>query len=128
MRLLPFSSTRTTPFDVTVARVGRENSPGLVPDPFPRDLEINVYRIMQEALGNIPQACRGNRSHGDGRCQRLVIADNGRGFASSANCVTRGGLGLIGIEERAEALGGHAVVESADPNGTRIIVTVTRTE
>ena len=99
---------------------------------FPRDMEINVYRIMQEALGNILKHAEATEVMVavalTGAALQLVITDNGRGFASSTNGSTRGGFGLVGIQERAEALGGFAVIESVDPAGTRVIVTVTRAE
>lgn len=96
-----------------------------------KDMEINVYRIVQEALGNILKHAEATEVNVTVACTgsmlRLVVADNGRGFVPSASGQNRDGLGLIGIEERAEALGGHAVIESADRAGTKVIVTVTRT-
>ena len=52
----------------------------------------------------------------------------GRGFVPAAVRPARGGLGLVGIEERADALGGHAQIESGDRVGTTITVTVKRGE
>lgn len=98
---------------------------------FPKDMEINVYRIVQEAFGNILKHAEATEVTVIVKrvesALRLVVADNGRGFHSSVSGSTRGGLGLIGIEERAEALGGHAVIESGDYAGTKVTVTVTRT-
>ncbi|RRA48464.1 hypothetical protein D1Y84_09350 [Acidipila sp. EB88] len=99
---------------------------------FPKDLEIHVYRIVQEALGNILKHAEASEVAvtvaQSEFVLRLVVADNGRGFLSSAaGGPERGGLGLIGIEERAEALGGSAVIESAEGNGTKVLVTAPRT-
>ena len=98
---------------------------------FPRELEINVYRIVQEALNNILQHAEATEvTVAVTRTEsvfHIVVTDNGRGFLPSASGSTRGGLGLIGMEERAEALGGYAAIESGDRVGTRVIVTVTRT-
>ncbi len=98
---------------------------------FPKDWEINFYRIVQEALGNILKHAEATEVTvtiaRTSSALRLVVADNGQGFATSAGGSSSGGLGLIGIQERAEALGGHAVIQSADRSGTRIIVTVART-
>jgi signal transduction histidine kinase/sugar lactone lactonase YvrE len=97
---------------------------------FPKDIEINVYRIVQEALGNILKHAEATEVSVSvartGNVLRLIVADNGRGFLPSPSGPSHGGLGLVGIEERAEALGGHAVIESADRAGTKVIVTVTR--
>ncbi|MGI4831827.1 MAG: sensor histidine kinase, partial [Janthinobacterium lividum] len=89
---------------------------------FPRDMENNVYRIMQEAFGNTLKHAEATEVIVTvalkGSALQLVIADNGRGFAASTVGSMQGGLGLIGIVERAEALGGNAVIGSAHPAGT----------
>lgn len=99
---------------------------------FPPEMEINVYRIMQEALGNILKHAEATEVSvtvaRTGSVLRLVVIDNGRGFVPQASAAKAGGLGLIGIEERAEALGGHAVIESAEQAGTKVSVTVARSE
>lgn len=96
---------------------------------FPKEMEINIYRIVQEALGNILKHAEATEVSITvalaGAVLQLVIADNGRGFFPSTS-YTLGGLGLVGIKERAEALGGHSLIESADRAGTRVIVTVAR--
>ena len=101
-----------------------DNIDGLLP----KDMEINVYRIVQEALGNILKHAEATEVDLTVLCTKnslsLVIRDNGRGFVPTASNSDNGGLGLIGISERAEALGGHAIIESAARAGTKIIVTV----
>ena len=57
----------------------------------------------------------------------MTILDDGRGFSAVANTHTSGGLGLIGMKERAEALGGHAFIESSAGAGTKILVEVRKT-
>ena len=56
----------------------------------------------------------------------LDVADDGRGFdpASRADPGPAGGLGLIGMRERAEGLGGSLAVESAIGEGTTIAVSL----
>jgi signal transduction histidine kinase len=91
--------------------------------------EVCVYRIVQEAFNNIVQhsgatACTVSLSAGEGAL-RLVIEDNGRGlgpFPRPAD--TRQGLGLIGMRERAQALGGTFLIANAPTGGTRISVTL----
>jgi signal transduction histidine kinase len=92
-------------------------------------IEVGVYRIVQEAFNNIVQhsgatACTVALSAGGG-VLRLVVQDNGRGlgpFPRPAD--TRQGLGLIGMRERAQALGGTFLIENAATGGTRISVTL----
>ena len=91
--------------------------------------EVCVYRIVQEAFNNIVQhsgatACTVSLSAGEGAL-RLVIEDNGRGlgpFPRPAD--TRQGLGLIGMRERAQAIGGTFLIANAATGGTRISVTL----
>jgi signal transduction histidine kinase len=96
----------------------------------PKDLEVNLYRIVQEAFGNILKHAGATDVRIDvtldGKVLRLVIADNGRGFNAAPGSASRVGLGLIGIQERAEALGGQAVIQSGEHLGTQIIVSVAR--
>jgi signal transduction histidine kinase len=98
---------------------------------FPRDQEITFYRILQEGISNILKhaeateaeivvACNGSKL-------QLRIEDNGRGFSMTAAETAGESLGLPGIAERAEALGGRAAIESSERAGTRILVEVTRT-
>ncbi|HEV8395276.1 MAG TPA: ATP-binding protein [Vicinamibacterales bacterium] len=92
-------------------------------------IEVGVYRIVQEAFNNIVQhsgatACTVSLSGGGGAL-RLVIEDNGRGLGPFPRAVaTRQGLGLIGMRERAQALGGSFLIENAVTGGTRISVTL----
>lgn len=103
-----------------------ENIDGFIP----KDMEINVYRIVQEALGNVLKHAQATEVtvtvEQTAAVLNLVVSDNGRGFVPSASSAKREGLGLIGIQERAEALGGHAVIETAETEGTRVIVTLPR--
>ena len=92
-------------------------------------VEVGVYRIVQEAFNNIVQhsgatACVVSLSAGGG-VLRLVVEDNGRGlgpFPRPAD--VRQGLGLIGMRERAQGLGGTFHIENAATGGTRISVTL----
>ena len=95
----------------------------------PRDVELAVFRVVQEALSNIGKhadaaqvAVRLSRT---GRTLRLVIEDDGRGFdARSENGPRGGGLGLFGIEERLALVGGTLRVESSLGRGTRVLAEI----
>jgi signal transduction histidine kinase len=96
-----------------------------VPDALPAlsgDLALGVYRIAQESVLN---AVRHADAHvvrvavnaEPGRI-RLVVADDGRGFETHG-AATRS-LGLLGMEQRAIAVGGTLAVDSAPGRGTRV--------
>ena len=95
----------------------------------PPDVEVCVYRIVQEALSNVARhsgatACTVSLNSGTG-VLRLVIEDNGRGVGAIASRLTSGrGLGLIGMRERAQALGGTFTIRERDGGGTIVTVTL----
>ena len=93
------------------------------------EIEVCVYRIVQEALSNVAQhsgatACTVTLNAGGG-LMRLVVEDNGRGVGPTANRLAAGhGLGLIGMRERAQALGGSFMVGDRAGGGTTVAVTL----
>jgi len=97
---------------------------------FPRELEISFYRIVQEGISNILKHSEASEAEirvtNDGTHLRLSMEDNGRGFSPAERESAGSGLGLIGIAERAEVLGGRAAIESSERAGTRIIVEVSK--
>lgn len=97
-------------------------------DFFPKDTEINVYRIVQEALSNVLRHAEatvaGFTVTRTGSSLRLILQDNGKGFTLAEG--KGSGLGLVGIHERAEALHGRAFIESVPGQGTTITVEATQ--
>ena len=93
------------------------------------DIEVCVYRIVQEALSNVARhsgatACTVSLNSGGGML-RLIIEDNGRGVGAITNRLPSGrGLGLIGMRERAQALGGTFSIKPRDGGGTIVMVTL----
>jgi signal transduction histidine kinase len=94
--------------------------------PVPQRLEPELFRIAQEALTNVRR-----HSHAtevavalstSPRGVRLSIRDDGRGF--TARNVPSGRLGLIGMRERAQLLGGRFHLTSAPRRGTTVTVAV----
>jgi signal transduction histidine kinase len=88
-----------------------------------------VYRIVQEALTNIVRHAHAARA--DVLLERrgdrviVVVEDNGLGFdADIARFAQQGRLGLVGMQERAEMLGGSFVIESTVGAGTTVVVEV----
>ncbi|RPH98974.1 MAG: hypothetical protein EHM71_18930 [Zetaproteobacteria bacterium] len=62
----------------------------------------------------------------DGATARAAVRDDGRGFDVEAAMSRRGdrGLGLIGMRERVEALGGRLVLHSTAGQGTEVSVAI----
>jgi len=90
------------------------------------ETEIAAYRIVQEALTNV--ARHAAAAHCRVRLMRLPdalrveVEDDGSGFDPSAAPVATGGVGLIGMRERATMLGGSLRIWSAPGAGTRLFV------
>ena len=94
-------------------------------------IATTLFRISQEAVNNIVR-------HADARCVVIAlesnadavllrVEDDGRGFdpgQASHDAVELQRLGLPGIRERAELLGGHVEIESAPEKGTRLLVSI----
>ena len=90
---------------------------------------IILFRIAEEALNNVIKHSRAltvrARLSASGRKIRLEIRDDGRGFNFREKTEKPGmRLGLRGMREMAESLGGALAVRSAPGRGTRIIATL----
>jgi signal transduction histidine kinase len=92
----------------------------------PDSVAIGLYRIGREALSNAWRHAGASRALialvRDQDEVVLTVADDGRGFIPATSYGRDGCLGLLGMSERAEALGGHLVVESAPGQGTQVTV------
>ena len=97
-------------------------------DRLPPEIEVCVYRIVQEALTNVARhsgasSCTVSLVRRESMLQ-LTIEDDGRGIdtAAARAADARRGLGLIGMRERAQALAGTFVIENRAEGGTRVVV------
>ena len=84
-----------------------------------------VFRIAQEALTNVARHAAAKRvsiwyAIGEGEV-RVEVRDDGRGIAPDEVSSVRS-IGLIGMRERAEALGGHLYVQAGAERGTVVTV------
>jgi signal transduction histidine kinase len=92
-----------------------------------KKFSVNIFRIIQEALNNI-------RKHSDaarvainlqftGNSITVKVKDNGKGFAfpvTSSELTSRGKLGLIGMQQRAQFINGNITFHSEIGKGTTI--------
>jgi len=91
----------------------------------PQLVEITVYRVAQEALTNVAKHSQATEVSlsllsTDSKLT-LSIGDNGRGFDSS---VESNGLGLFGMQERADMLDGKLTITTKPNAGTVISLEV----
>ena len=100
----------------------------------PPNTELALYRIAQEGLSNVARHAQATEAvvsltfDTEGVC--LNIRDDGRGFDvpdSPAEMAPAGHYGLLGIQERAEAIGARLQIQSAAGAGTNLMVSLTLT-
>jgi len=90
-----------------------------------RELELTIYRIVQEALTNA--AKNGQATHGiveviEGATTiEVSIRDDGTGFDPTTRTK---GFGVLGMRERAALLHGTLEIESAPGHGTTVCCTL----
>jgi two-component system sensor histidine kinase UhpB len=97
----------------------------------PPNVELAVYRVAQEALNNAVRHGRRvtaitihlRRLRGELRC---TIQDDGAGFDVEAVLKDRqhGGLGLLGMRERVQSVGGSLKIESTPGDGTMVDIRI----
>ena len=85
------------------------------------EVEVTLLRVAQEALANVAKHACASVAHvaieaGDGML-RVAVRDNGLGGADPAL-----GSGLLGLKDRAEAIGGRVSLESPPGAGTSLLV------
>lgn len=97
---------------------------GLEGERLPMEVELVCYRIVQEALTNVIKHANAHRVLVELKCSRLLltvrIKDDGVGFDQTALPSETHGLGLVGMRERAQLLGGKLVIKSKAGLGTEV--------
>jgi signal transduction histidine kinase len=112
-----------TAVDVRLEHVGKAR-------PYSPVVEAQVFRIVSEALTNA-------RTHADCRAVvvtcthgrrelRVEVRDDGRGFMVEGGTAPGGHWGLLGMRERAAAIGATLAIESVPGAGTAVSLTVPR--
>ncbi len=100
---------------------------GGLPQEIPPAVSTAAFRIFQEALTNVARHAGATRvwvtcaSRGD--ALEISIADDGKGIPAGEE-MKQASLGLLGMRERAEMLGGRLRVDANPAGGTRVTATL----
>jgi signal transduction histidine kinase len=91
-------------------------------------VEVELYRIVQEALNNAVRHARAESvavdvDVTDGNVT-ITVRDDGVGFDPAARAIRERRLGLTSMRERAESLGGALTIETAPRSGTTVRVEI----
>ena len=103
----------------------------------PKETEIHMYRIVQEALSNVVRHASATRvdvqAKKGPRSVEIVVVDDGKGFMQQPGSALpsspkvekdRQGFGLSSMNERAKIIGGTLTVTSRPGEGTRVALIV----
>ncbi len=94
------------------------------------DVELCIYRVLQEALNNVLRHARASRVQvrltSDGDTILLQARDDGDGFDLDETRSFRG-IGIEGMHERASLIGGHLQLTSSTGAGTTVTLRVPMT-
>ncbi len=108
--------------DTTVEFVGKEHR-------LPEEVAVALFRVTQEALSNVRKHSRATKAEVtvefEENLARVTVRDNGKGFdmpGKAGDLAKYGKLGLAGMQERAELVGGKLVVTSEPGKGTTLMV------
>ncbi|MFQ5882752.1 MAG: HAMP domain-containing protein [Candidatus Methylomirabilales bacterium] len=103
-------------------QIGGDHAPRFSPD-----VEVQLLRIIQEALANIRKHAAATHAEvrfdveGDRSC--VTVRDDGRGFEPGKILEERSRhFGLQAMRERAEGVGGNLEIEAAPGRGTKVMV------
>jgi signal transduction histidine kinase len=93
----------------------------------PSEMQLAIFRLLQECLNNIQKHARASRVKArlryDADLVSLTVADDGVGFEPAAQAEP-GHYGLTNMEERAKKFRGTLEVQSAPGKGTTIHATL----
>lgn len=107
------------------------NMEDLVEDLIPPEIQISLFRIIQETTTNIARHADAEQVfiliRNKKRSLFMSIEDDGRGFNTETvfeNTLTGRGLGILGMKERAVQINGTLKICSSPGNGTTVLCTV----
>ena len=95
----------------------------------PKEVEVNMYRIVQELVTNALKHAKANEIHvqlsANNKILQLTVEDDGVGF--EANKISNQGIGLKNIASRVDYLGGELDIVSNN-EGTSVSVLLTKNQ
>ncbi len=98
-------------------------------DELPIAERLALYRVAQEALGNVAHHAQVNEAEvrlgADAESTRLIVQDHGRGCELGV-AESGPGIGITSMRERLELLGGTLQVESSPGRGTTVTAVLPR--
>ncbi len=121
-----------TALTATVERAFRQSEIDLtlaiddIPDSFPQEHAITLYRVSQECINNILKHATASEViytlQTIGQWVEVQIKDDGSGFipGDEQGAAVGTGLGLSGMRERVELFGGEFSIETSPMEGTQI--------
>jgi nitrate/nitrite-specific signal transduction histidine kinase len=116
--LKDFSEIRKIPVELKVDHPDTIN--------FSSQVEIQLIRIIHEALTNIAKHAEGTKGkitiEDGGEIARITIEDDGRGFSTDRTAEKNLRFGLETMKDRAKSVGGKLSINSAPGQGTRVII------
>jgi signal transduction histidine kinase len=122
VELLASEVTKYSSVATNVNLLGKEHR-------LPEEVAIALFRITQEALRNVWRHSGATRAEitidfSNGRT-KITVSDNGKGFQipeKMSDLAKHDKLGLAGMQERAQLIGGTLTVQSQPGKGTTITV------
>jgi PAS domain S-box-containing protein len=108
-------------------KIGIQFTEGKIPQNIRKDAALCLFRITQEALGNVVKHSQAQSALVELGANEsgvsLRVTDHGRGFEpDGANSVK--GIGLVGMKERLRLVGGRLLIRSKLLHGTEITAEV----
>jgi PAS domain S-box-containing protein len=104
---------------------------GAVDQYLDEDAKLVLYRVVQEALSNVVRHSGASSVKVTIQVEDdfivAVVADDGSGF-DHRSTAGGGGLGLVGMKERAVSTGGTVGVDSRAGHGTRVRLSIPQTK
>jgi signal transduction histidine kinase len=99
-----------------------------LPDEAPQFVKIALCRFVQEGLNNAFKHADGKDQRvgatWDGETVTIEVADKGPGMTATRESAGDGGLGLVGLRDRMESIGGELIVKAAPGSGTRLLASL----
>ena len=100
-------------------------------DKLPPELQVTLFRIIQEVTSNIARHAQAKNvrinAKNDDKLFTITIEDDGTGFDTETvfeNTLTGRGLGILGMKERATQVNGTLMICSTPEQGTTVQCTV----